>query len=421
MSPRKNINGIQLRKKVSRPANPHPIVKADPEPIFDTAREKVRVRWRFTLPRLSRSFVLLFGLIVAVIIILSFFERTLVVISPYSEAHTVDEMVSVHKNPSLAELGFDIIALHHTEEIALPSSGVREVKERASATIRIFNEYSTSPQRLIEATRFETPAGKIYLLPEGDGVVIPGKEGDTPGSVDVKVFAQTPGEAYNGPLTDLTIPGFKEIGLDEKYEKIYARSLSPFEGGGLRLEPVISNDTKDEVQDMSHNEIALALQDQLEREKTDDFVIIEGSERIDLHDIQYLGEKKKEQLYEQKGSIYALMVRKDDLKAFLVEHVLNPDDDLMIETESLGGYGLRYTGPEIDYEHVDSLTIHLQAEPIFVWQTDTELLKTALFGLTQQEAEYMFHEFPSIASADLKIRPFWKRRVSRDMKHIKVK
>lgn len=420
MSSRKNINGIKVKQKL-------PETRIQERPLEVAASfhvtEAKKLRKKRSLAKLHfpRKLPFILFVLASIILLSSYFNRTTVVITPYSESHGIDTVVSAQKKPSLKELGFDIIALEGSEELSLESSGLREVQEQASATIRIFNDYSTTPQRLVEETRFETPEGKIYMLAKGDGVLIPGKQGDTPGTVDVKVFAQEVGEEYNGGLTDLSIPGFKELGLDKKYASIYARSLTPFTGGGIRLEPVVSSNQKDQAEHISQGNLALKLQDMLEREKTDDFIIIEGSERIDLHEMKYVGEKKKEHLYEQKGMIYALIVRKEELKKFLIADVIDPEQGESISVESLGGYRLSYTGPEIDYEGVQSIPIHLELKPIFVWHTDADLLKTALSGLKKDETKAIFNEFPSIASAELKIRPFWKKRVSRDPQHIKVK
>ena len=83
---------------------------------------------------------------------------------------------------------------------------MKEIERRASGKIIVFNNYSTNSQRLIARTRFETLEGKIYRI--RDAVVVPGisdKDGrKTPGSIEVTVFADEPGEEYNIGYTDFT-------------------------------------------------------------------------------------------------------------------------------------------------------------------------------------------------------------------------
>ena len=128
------------------------------------------------------------------------------------------------------------------------------VSDKASATIIIYNNYSSAAQKLIANTRFQTSAGKVYRI--ASAVTVPGKTQvkgvATAGSVQAVVTADQPGADYNtdtsdltGGLVDLTIPGLQG---DPRYcatpnntcAGLYARSITPFTGGFVGTTKTVS-------------------------------------------------------------------------------------------------------------------------------------------------------------------------------------
>lgn len=435
MSVKKNINGIRPRKKTTVHEERVPIhttkkvTTREELPVDKQQKKSPKKRvvkstpsFRFKKPsRIKKRLISLGLFLILVFIVLSHFDKTVVTITPHSEMREIDSQVTTKRNPSINELGFDIIAIQNSKDFVILGAGTRQVEEKAHGTIRVFNDYSTAPQRLVEETRFESVDGKIYKIPKGDGVIIPGKQGDKPGSVDVVVYAEKSGEEYNIGLTDFTVPGFKELGLDKKYESIYALSTEEFTGGGSHVEPIVTDDQRNQSVKIAQDNLALDLQDQLEREKTEDFVVVDGSVRIDLHEIKHKSVKKNEHTYEQSGTIYAVIVRKQEVEKYLVTTEIDPKDGQQVVTEPFENLTLSYSGGEIDYEHIQSLPVVLKVNPIFVWKTDQDLLRQALHGIKKESANIIFAEFPSIETATVSVRPFWRKRISDELRKIKIK
>jgi len=107
---------------------------------------------------------------------------------------------------------------------------VRET--RAEGIIRLYNNYSTTPQVLIERTRFISANGKLFRTPTR--VVIPGKQRQAgrwvPGTIDIKVIADQPGEEFNINSTAFSIPGF--LG-SARFTAIYGESFQSMTGGKI--------------------------------------------------------------------------------------------------------------------------------------------------------------------------------------------
>lgn len=142
-----------------------------------------------------------------------------------------DSSFAARKDPGAGELGYSVMRFSLSEKMEIPATGSKEVSEKASGRIIIYNEFSTASQRLIKNTRFESPGGKIYRINES--VTVPGMKKDgvkiIPGSIEVTVYADEPGPAYNSEPTDFTIPGFKSDAA--RYKGFYARSVGPISGG----------------------------------------------------------------------------------------------------------------------------------------------------------------------------------------------
>ncbi|MEK7649715.1 MAG: hypothetical protein AAB367_02000 [Patescibacteria group bacterium] len=105
------------------------------------------------------------------------------------------------------------------------STNVEAFSKRASGIVVVYNDYSSEPQVLVARTRFQTAKGLVFRA--NNRVVVPGKKGDKPGSVEVEITADEPGEKYNVGFADFKIPGFAGT---PKYEKFYARSRADSAG-----------------------------------------------------------------------------------------------------------------------------------------------------------------------------------------------
>ena len=115
---------------------------------------------------------------------------------------------------------------------------------------------SSDPQRLITRTRFQSPEGLIYRIAES--AVVPGKTTkngvDTPGSIEVTVFADEAGDKYNIKKTDFTIPGFKSDA--SRFKNIYARSSTDMTGGFVgKMKTILPADKATAIAKARHMEM----------------------------------------------------------------------------------------------------------------------------------------------------------------------
>ena len=108
-------------------------------------------------------------------------------------------------------IGYEVVKLSKSKNVSVPTTGEEAVEVKASGKIMVYNNFSSEPQRLIIRTRFETKEGLIYRIPES--IVVPGKTVkngvETPGSKEIGVFADEPGDKYNIKRQILISPDLK--------------------------------------------------------------------------------------------------------------------------------------------------------------------------------------------------------------------
>ena len=113
------------------------------------------------------------------------FSVATLTVTPQSQKVTINLDLVAKPKTVTGELSYNSLALVRDKEEIVPADGEKPVESRSSGRIVIYNSYSTSPQRLVKNTRFETPEGLIYKI--ADSVTVPGRknldEQNIPGSV----------------------------------------------------------------------------------------------------------------------------------------------------------------------------------------------------------------------------------------------
>jgi hypothetical protein len=151
------------------------------------------------------------------------FNSASITIVPVKKDVQLNETYVIEKEDR-ADL-FTTSSIPTSEEISLPKNVKKAVSGTASGDIVIYND-STSLQKFIKNTRFETGDGKIFRIQ--DAVTVPAKSGTKKGSVNAKVTAETTGESYNIGPSIFTVPGLKG---SPKFKLFSAESSETFSGG----------------------------------------------------------------------------------------------------------------------------------------------------------------------------------------------
>ena len=133
------------------------------------------------------------GVCVLVLAIFSLFamRSTTITITPRSQAITFDKATQFRAYPATTAatgtLSYTVVTFDVQDSEIVAAQGTTHAERKASGTIIVYNNYSSTPVKLIKNTRFQTEAGLVFRVPSD--VVIPSKSATTPGQVNVTVIA----------------------------------------------------------------------------------------------------------------------------------------------------------------------------------------------------------------------------------------
>ena len=410
----------QMKKKntqyVHQTSTPRPPIKkkqrqVNTQPFFNKVGRVMRSAW---FKRLVKIIIIL-GVLVFII---NKRDTTLIILRPHLEYITLEESLTAHRTPKEDDLGFEIIAVNDEVSIPIIAGGERTVEKYAQGTVTLFNDYSSEPQRLLPETRFESASGKIFKLGKEE-VIIPARIGEEASTTTAIIYADEPGSGYNIDSTDFTIPGFKEAGLDDKYNKIYAFSSNSFEGGFVGTESYIT----DEQREIAERDLQTQLRDRLSlklsKEKTEELMLVDGSAQVSYRDSTSVFDDNKETgLITQRGTIFALAIGNTQLQDFITQNFLEDEDRVaMVSSHDLT---ISFVGNTIDFENQKNVNLSLTGEPLFSWVIDEVAFKETIRNVSKDKLPAILEATKSIDRAHIKIKPFWQKHVSDDPEKISI-
>ncbi len=417
---RRSIRDIPIpesRRKAAKPAAPRPVLEDEPEESLPPVRHSI--------PRHRRSFrkkAWIAGIIAALVVvfvILSAFNGATLSYSPKSAALAFEsETYTAHKSGSSGPF-YSVVKLSRDKGLPAPAGGEQDVSRKASGVIIIYNDSSES-QRLIVNTRFESAAGKIYRIDKP--VTVPAKRtvngASQPGSVEATVYADQAGEAYNSAPTDFTVPGLKGT---PKFEAVYARSKTPLAGGFVGKEKVV----KPEDVSKTKAELQAALREELyseaEAEVPEDFILFRTLSTFSFEDLPQSAGSGSNIVINMRGNLYGVMFKKSDLSNFLAQKKLGTAPSEKIDIPNYSSLEITFASvPPSDLLSSSDVSFKIKGNALAVWQTDEVALRADLAGKKKSEVQSILNNYPTIASASVTVRPFWKNSLPEATDKIRI-
>lgn len=344
-----------------------------------------------------------------------FKQSAVVTVEPKVKTVTLDGSFQAHKEPKDGELGFTVMTLSAEDTQTVPATGEKQVETRASGRIVIFNNQSSASQRLIKNTRFETPQGLIYRIQ--DSVVVPGQKkvnGETvPGSLEVTVYADSPGTNYNIGLTDFTIPGFKG---DPRFQTFFARSKTPMTGGATGT-----------IKTGAPSDIARARESL--RAALKDKALSDAKGQVPAGSVLYPAgatvvyeslSAPEDSAVKERATVYAPLFDSAALSAFLAGQTIAGFDGALVLAQNLPDLTFIPSQPDLNVSTADDVSFSLSGSVTFVWQFDQDKLKSDLAGQDKGRVETVLAGFPAISKASVSVKPFWKGSLPSDAANISV-
>ncbi|TAL49028.1 hypothetical protein EPN83_02020 [Patescibacteria group bacterium] len=358
-------------------------------------------------------------ILLAVIVLMSLTAGATVTVTPKQSIIKAESETFTAEKGATEGLSFETVRLSRDSGSSVPATGEEKVERKASGRIVIYNNYDAKEQRLIKNTRFETPEGLIYRINES--VVVPGKtlkNGETvPGSVEVTVYADEPGEKYNIGLKDFTIPGFKG---DPRYKSMYGRSKTEATGGFIGMVKKVSESDLKTAQETIHEKLRLELEKEVASQIPETVVLYPGAVTISFEPLAQSEARGNSVKVNERGILTAVLLRKDMLAKALAERLAPQLAEGEVEVPNLDRLSFAIADRNFHPERDSKMTFAMNGDVDIVAQFDEEEVKAALTGKSKKDIQALLGNYPAIERAEAVIRPFWKQSFPSNAKRIRI-
>lgn len=202
----------------------------------------------------------------------------------------------------------------YTDQVA--ATGSAEGGSQAKGKIRILNN-SSGTVILVATTRFLGTNGKIYRVPQP--VEVPAMKGTEPGSVEVEVVAEEPGEDYNISSSTFTLPGLKDHG-SPLYDSMKAETVTAISGGAKGTGLAVSDNDIAGAEGKFKQQKAGEVKNSLMSSLSDDYVLLEKATRQEVTSF-VVSAKKGDRVdrFDVSGKMKTtvIAVKKEDIKRMI--------------------------------------------------------------------------------------------------------
>ncbi len=343
------------------------------------------------------------GVILLAVLVSGFFGGASVTVTPRTDEASILNEYSARKS-DVAGLSYEIVSVSGQGSESVKATGERQVERRATGVIVIYNDYSTSPQRLIKNTRFATPEGLIFRI--SDSVNVPGKKGTTPGSIEATVTADAPGDKYNVGLKDFTIPGLKG---DPRYTSLYARSKTPIAGGFSGVEKIVAESDRDRAKANIRKKIETDLLSQVAAQVPAESITFKTGWKIEYRSLPEQAVSDTEVKIQEEGTLTAVLFDKKQLSSVLAKSKLAGYNNEPIIITNIEDFTFAAKEP-FNPATANSILFTLTGNAEFEWMYDEASLKDSLAGQPRSAIPSVLQKFPMIQKADISLRPLWARK-----------
>lgn len=349
--------------------------------------------------------------LILVFAVMSLFGSATLAYTPKSADLTFEhDTFTAHKSGD-GSLLFSVVKLSGEKGVAVAASGEEDVSVKASGTIVVYNTTAT-PQKLIATTRFATPDGKEYRIPQA--ITIPAK-----GSIETVVNADKPGAEYNIGMSDFTVPGLKG---DARFSSIYARSKTAMSGGFVGKRKKVDQAALSTAKAGLESQLKTELMQQAESQVPEDFILFGTLSNISFDELAETNATDNGVTVNERGNFYGVMFKKSDFARYIASKKTEIGASEVVTLPDVENIVLNFSGTApADLLKADTITFEATGLTKLVWVTDESALKGDLAGVKKGEVPAILKNYTGVQSANAVLRPFWKTEFPKDPSKIKIK
>lgn len=299
-----------------------------------------------------------------------------------------------------------------------------DVSIKAKGSITLYNEFGTTPQKLLVGTFLSDNEGKAYKT--DSSITIPEYKIDNnkkiiPGQATVNITAFLPGDSYNGEPTDFFINSFKDT---PKYNKIYGKLKTPLVGGALGLMYTLDDKNKESIDNMARSSFKEELLKQVKAQVPPGYILYPNALSFSYKIGDSVLSKTPEAKIEIEETLAVVLLKEKSLKDFIIKVSLpniKGDELKEIRIKDLSKLSFNFTNKDqLITKDTSSISFFLTGDLDFVWTPEVEILKTKLLGVYKNETLSIFRQDPGVASAVVRIFPPWQSYLPQDITKINI-
>ncbi len=300
------------------------------------------------------------------------------------------------------------------------ASAKKNVEQKASGIITIYNAYSSASQKLVANTRFSAPDGKIFRLNEA--VVVPGAkivDGKIiSSSIEVKVIADKAGEEYNiSPVNRFNIPGFQ--GTD-KYKGFYAESKEAMKGGFIGESAYPTDEDIKKGKEQAQQQLKDNVDSYLSLQIPSDFKIIEGAEQFNISKVEVntaVDEKNNFSIYVEAESVIIAFKESDLAEVVRILAKTSPQvgEDFEMKNYAIEEYGVA----RANFDQ-GNMSFAVDFKGNFEPQINIDEFQQQAIGKNEEELRELVFSMPHIEKAAVSLWPRWVNKAPDDIDRIQM-
>lgn len=366
-----------------------------------------RRRWTWIHTAFIAGSVVLLGVLAYPIA----FPKATVTVTPRTSSLSFTRSTFTASKDGSEGVRYSLAPIVVSDTVSVPASQKKQVDAKASGTITIHNTALTTPQRLIKNTRFESKDGNIYRIRES--VVVPGyteKDGSrVPGSLEVTVYADEPGPAYNVNTGTFTVPGLKDKA--DLYAGITATVTKPIVGGSTGVRFVISDSDRAAATKKIDADLLIRAKGKAEEVLTDTTMTLRGANAYTYRDVPD-GEEGTNVIVGREITYTQMVFSRSEFAEYLrgqsTMAVDLPDTPARVTNASALSLSLDTSTDSAGVFGSNIVNFSLSGTPVLVWDVDTDALARDLDGASRSLIPEILKKNPTIgAGTKVDIMPFW--------------
>ena len=364
------------------------------------------------------------GIVVLLLLFFLFsvlFTKTTVTVTPRTAPISVDSQYTAQSvgsgTSSVDTLNYTVTSVQETRSQPVETTETEYRQKKARGDITIVNEHSQSSLQLVANTRFRSPDGNIYRTQSA--VTVPGISNGQPGETTATVVADSPGSSYNvDPDVRLSVPGF--AGTPQEGE-VYARSKMAIDGGVDREVPLVGTSTRERIAQSLTDNLRAKLESDLTSQLTDSQIVYDQAKFFRTNTTAETSESGEPEVV-VTGSLQAVTFDRRGLSIFLANQSgINASADTNMYVQNLDDFSFDLADESFSPDSRSQLPFSLSGDSLVVWEFNQQALTRDLVGLQKSQVKEVLDNYPSIQSATVNTRPFWKRSLPTDREDITIK